>query len=82
MIRIAITQAAYDALASTIPLGSVAFEKELDANGQCHVRLNRAEVDRLRSLRGAGESYSDVILRIAARTAEPRGLELASSGNA
>jgi hypothetical protein len=66
MIRIAITQAAFDALASTIPLGSVVFEKELDANGQCHVRLNRAVVNRLRALRGPGESYSDVILRIAA----------------
>ena len=66
MIRIPITVEAYDALASTIPPGSVVFEKEIDANGQCHVRLNRAVVDRLRSLRGAGESYSDVILRVAA----------------
>jgi hypothetical protein len=53
---------------STIPPGSVAFEKELGANGQCHVRLNRAVVDRLNALRGPGESYSDVILRLAADT--------------
>jgi len=30
-------------------------------------RLDRAVVDRLRSLRGPGESFSDVILRIAAQ---------------
>jgi hypothetical protein len=33
VIKIAITVEAYDALASTIPLRSDAFEKELDANG-------------------------------------------------
>ena len=65
MIKIAISQAAYDALASAIPHGSVAFEKELDANGQCHVRLNRTVVSRLRALRGSGESYSDVIIALA-----------------
>jgi hypothetical protein len=69
VIRIAISQAAYDALASTIPLGSVVFEKEHYANGQCHVRLNRAVVNRLRAMRGPGESYSDVILRVAKETA-------------
>jgi hypothetical protein len=30
-------------------------------------------IDRLRSLRGPGESYSDVILRIAARDCAGRG---------
>jgi hypothetical protein len=68
MIRIAISAEAFEALASTIPLGSVLFEKELDANGQCHVRLNRAVVSRLKAMRGPGESYSDVILRIAAES--------------
>jgi hypothetical protein len=69
MVRIAITVEAYDALASTIPVGSVVFDKELDANGQCHVRLNRAVVSRLKAMRGPGESYSDVILRLAAEGA-------------
>jgi hypothetical protein len=64
VIRIAITVEAYDALASTIPLGSVVFERELDANGQCHVRLNHAVVARLRAMRGPGESLSDAILRL------------------
>ena len=40
MIKIDITVEAYEAIASTVPLGAVAFEKRLDANGQCHVRLN------------------------------------------
>jgi hypothetical protein len=65
MIRIAISQAAFEAIAATLPLGSVAFEAELDANGQRYVWLEPAVVNRLRSLRGPGESYSDAILRLA-----------------
>jgi len=34
MIRIAISQAAFDAIASTMPLGSVSYEQEADANGE------------------------------------------------
>ena len=37
------------------------------AQGEKLIWLDRAVVDRLRSLRGPGESYSDVILRLAAR---------------
>ena len=70
MIRIAITQAAFDAIARTMPFGSVNFEAGVDANGERYIWLPRAVVDRLRSLRGAGESFSDVILRLAA-DAEP-----------
>ena len=65
MIRIAISQAAFDALASTLPLGSVSFENNTNERGERYVWLDRAVVDRLRALRGAGESYSDVILRVA-----------------
>ena len=36
-----------------------------------YIWLPRAVVDRLRSLRGPGESFSDVILRLAAE-GEPR----------
>jgi hypothetical protein len=71
MIRIAISQAAFEAIAATLPLGSVAYEAETDANGERLIWLPRAVVDRLRSLRGPGESYSDVILRLAAPD-EPR----------
>jgi hypothetical protein len=47
-----ISQAAFEAIARTLPFGSVSF-------------------DRLRALRGKGESYSDVILRLAAEGASP-----------
>jgi hypothetical protein len=65
MIRIAISQAAFEAIARTLPLGSVAFENKTDQNGDRLIWLEPNVVDRLRSLRGRGESYSDVILRVA-----------------
>jgi hypothetical protein len=37
MIHIAITEAAFDAIASTMPLGSVAYEREANANGERYV---------------------------------------------
>jgi hypothetical protein len=67
MIRIAITQAAFEAVARTLPLGNVSFESKTDEEGQRLIELDRAMVDRLRSLRGPSESFSDVILRIAAQ---------------
>ena len=65
MVRIAISQAAFDVIASTLALGSVGYENKIDENGDRLIWLDRAVVDRLRSLRAAGESYSDVILRLA-----------------
>jgi hypothetical protein len=65
LIKIAITQAAFEAIARTLPLGSVSFENKTDEEGNRLIWLDHAVVDRLRSLRGAGESYSDVILRLA-----------------
>jgi hypothetical protein len=46
--------------------GSVNFESGVDDNGERYIWLPRAVVDRLRALRGPGESFSDVILRLAA----------------
>jgi hypothetical protein len=40
MIKIAITFEAFEAIASTLPLGSVAVEPELDAKGERHVWLD------------------------------------------
>ena len=57
MIRIAITQAAFDAIARTMPFGSVNFEAGVDDNGERYIWLPRAVVDRLRALRGPGESF-------------------------
>jgi hypothetical protein len=34
MIRIAITQAAFEAIAKTLPIGSVGYEAELDEKGE------------------------------------------------
>ncbi len=72
MIRIAITPAAFEAIAAKLPLGSVGYEPQLDAQGQRLIWLETSVVDRLSALRGPGESYSDVILRLAK---EERGCE-------
>jgi hypothetical protein len=64
LVRISISQAAFDAVAATLPLGSVAYEKELSSTGQCFVWLEPVVINRLRAMRGPGESYSDVILRL------------------
>jgi hypothetical protein len=63
MVRIAITQAAVDAVASTLPLGSVGYENEANERGERHVWLERTVADRFRAMRTSGESYSDVIMR-------------------
>jgi len=55
MIRIAITPAAYAAISATLPLGSVAVEPQVDANGQRLVWLDAAVVNPLRAMRGPGE---------------------------
>jgi hypothetical protein len=59
-------KAAFDAIAKTLPVGSVGYENATNARGERYVWLDRAVVDRLRALRGPGEDYSDVILRVAA----------------
>src|SRR5271166_1946261 len=63
MIRIAITPAAFDAIAATLPLGSVGCKPELNEKGERLIWLERAHVDKLAAMRGPGESYSDGILR-------------------
>jgi hypothetical protein len=63
VIRIAISQAAFEAIARTLPFGSVSFENKIDANGERLIWLEPNVVDRLRALRGRGKSYSDVVLK-------------------
>ena len=65
MVRIAITQAAFEAIARTLPFGSVSFENKITENGERLIWLERRMLDKLNSYRRAGESYSDVILRLA-----------------
>jgi hypothetical protein len=68
MISIAITPEAYEAIKATTPRmdGPAASKRP---NGQVQIWLDHAIVDRLRALRGPGESYSDVIVRLAKPTA-------------
>lgn len=65
LIHIAITPEAFDAICATLPLGSVMYEAESNAKGDRLVWIEAAVVDQLAALRGPGESYSDVILRLA-----------------
>ncbi len=62
MIRIAITEGALDAIGKILPEGFVL--QIYRRRGQCFIDLEEAFVDRLGAMRGPGESYSDVILRL------------------
>ena len=64
MIRIANSAEAFKAIARTLPLGSVSFENKVNKRGERLIWLEPTVVDRLRAMRGPGESYSDVILRL------------------
>jgi hypothetical protein len=66
MVRIAIPQAAFDAIAATLPLGSTGYENAVNEKGERLIWIERRMLDKLNSYRRAGESYSDVILRVAA----------------
>jgi hypothetical protein len=66
MIRIAISQAAFEAISATLALGSAGYENAINEKGERLIWLGPRVVDRLRYLRGPGESYSDMIMRLAA----------------
>ena len=66
MIRIAITQAAFDAIASTLPLGSVGYEDGTNEKGEHLIWLAPHVVNRLKATRRPSEGYSDVIMRLTA----------------
>jgi hypothetical protein len=63
MIRVALTDVAYDAIASTLPKGAARWPMRRD-QGQCFIQVEAAVVDRMRAMRRPGESYSQVILRL------------------
>jgi hypothetical protein len=63
MIRIALSDATYDAIASTLPKGSARWPMQR-AGDQCFIQVEAAVVDRMRAMRRPGESYSAVILRL------------------
>jgi hypothetical protein len=64
MIRIAITVEAFEAIARTLPLGSVHYENKTNERGERYVWLEEVWVNRLGAMRGPSESYSDAILRL------------------
>jgi hypothetical protein len=51
VIRIAITKAAFDAIAKTLPLGSVAFEGQPNESGERIIFLDDRMTDRLGAMR-------------------------------
>ena len=63
MIRLTITPAAYAAIIATDPMSGL--RQSCAPNGEFYVWLEPKYVDRLRAMRKPGESYSDVILRLA-----------------
>ncbi len=62
MICVALTDAAFDAIASTLPKGAARWLMQRD-RVQCFIQVESAVVDRMRAMRRPGESYSQVILR-------------------
>ena len=64
MVPIAITPAAYAVIVATHP-ASARHKRSSAPNGEFFVWLEPQYVDRLGELRKPGESYSDVILRLA-----------------
>ncbi|HXE26634.1 MAG TPA: hypothetical protein VN637_17265 [Roseiarcus sp.] len=68
MIGITISGKAYAAIADTLPARS-AVEKEMAPDGEYYVWLPRTAVKRLLAQREAGETFSEVILRLVERGA-------------
>ena len=64
MIAIAITPAAYEAIKAA-RLGMASATPRPGPDGLIRIWLDRKFVDQLGQMRGPGESYSDVILRLA-----------------
>jgi hypothetical protein len=64
VVTISITLDAFTAIASTLPKGFKAKGRP-DGKGGYLITLDRHVVDRLPAARAPGESYSDVILRLA-----------------
>jgi hypothetical protein len=66
MVTIAITPRGLRGDRGELPEGSKA-EARPDGKGDYLVALPHCVIDRLKALRGPGDSYSDVIIRIARR---------------
>ena len=63
MIRLVLTEDAYDAIAFRLPKGSARWPMQRDRD-RCFIQVEAAVVARMRTMRRPGEDYSDVILRL------------------
>ena len=70
MVTISISLEAYEAISATLPEGDAAQPPQIDERGGVRFLVDRRTLDRLTALRRPGESYSDVILRLAAPGAD------------
>ena len=66
MVTISITPEAFAAIEATLAKGSKADARP-DGKGGYLIVLPHAVLDRLNAMRGPGESYCDVILRLGPR---------------
>jgi hypothetical protein len=66
LTRVAITVEAFEVIRATLPVGSVMYEPQTNAKGERMIWLEEKWHNQLGLMRGPGESYSDVILRLAA----------------
>jgi hypothetical protein len=64
MIAISITVEAYAAIKATLPDGADSLPPQPDGRGAVRIWLDRKFIDRLAQMRGPGESYSDVVVRL------------------
>jgi hypothetical protein len=72
VIRISITSAAFDAIATTLPLGSVGYEPQRTAEGGYFIWIERTWLNKLEALRQPGEGLSETIIRLVATEAGGR----------
>jgi hypothetical protein len=62
MIRIAITPAAYEAIAATLALGTVAVEPEPARDGTAHIWLDPGVVAKLKAADCLEQAHSDLLI--------------------
>jgi hypothetical protein len=60
-VRIAISVEAFEAIARTLPLGSVGYEAEANERGERLIWLDAAMAGRLGAMRGPSDAYSEFV---------------------
>ncbi len=76
MVRIGIMRAAYDAIAATLPLGSVGYETKRTETGKVSIWLERRALYRLAAAPGEGTARSSLGWpRSKRRAPESRGVD-------